>query len=108
MAICSRIKAKTNLCNECKHNHIGDMNRNNSIKFENSLYYQRPDLLKDWNYEKNLSLTPKDVSIGSGKKVWWKCSKCGNEWEAKIFNRSNGTGCPYCYKNRITKDDTSN
>ena len=36
------------------------------------------------------------------------CSKCGNEWEAKIFNRSNGTGCPYCYKNRITKDDTSN
>lgn len=108
MAICSRIKAKTNLCNECKHDHIGNMNRNNSIKFENSLYYQRPDLLKDWNYEKNLSLTPKDVSIGSGKKVWWKCSKCGNEWEAKIFNRSNGTGCPYCYKNRKTKDDKSN
>ena len=25
----------------------------------------------------------------------WKCSK-GHEWEATVYNRVNGTGCPVC------------
>jgi predicted nucleic acid-binding Zn-ribbon protein len=33
---------------------------------------------------------------GSKKKVWWKCSKCGNEWMAVIRSRSVGCGCPIC------------
>ena len=31
----------------------------------------------------------------SNDKVWWKCEK-GHEWEAVIFARSMGSGCPYC------------
>ena len=30
------------------------------------------------------------------KKVWWKCSKCGNEWPAKIKKRVAGSGCEKC------------
>lgn len=37
-----------------------------------SLAEARPDLAKEWNYEKNGDLKPEDVSCGSGKKVWWK------------------------------------
>ena len=37
-----------------------------------SLAEARPDLAKEWNYEKNGDLKPKDVSCGSNKKVWWK------------------------------------
>ena len=33
---------------------------------------------------------------GSGKKVWWKCKKCGNEWETAIRTRNIGHGCPSC------------
>lgn len=55
-----------------------------------------PEILKEWDYEKNYPLTPKDVSIGSGKKVWLKCQNCGNKWMATIYNRSYGTGCPNC------------
>lgn len=52
-------------------------------------------LTRQWNSVKNAPLTPHDVTPGSGKKVWWQCSK-GHEWKAAICNRSKGIGCPYC------------
>lgn len=64
-------------------------------KLENSLYNTNPDLSKEWHPSKNGALTPKDVTAGSQKKVWWKGS-CGHEWEAQIKSRNNGRGCPYC------------
>ena len=66
-----------------------------AIKGENDLQIGNPTLAKEWNYEKNDGLTPVDVTPNSGKKVWWKCSQ-GHEWQAKIYHRNNGSGCPYC------------
>lgn len=37
-----------------------------------SLAEKRPDLAKEWNYEKNGNLRPEDVTVNSHKKVWWK------------------------------------
>ena len=54
-----------------------------------------PDIADEWNYEKNGSLTPKDVSAGSGRKVWWKCSK-GYEWMTSVSKRVAGRSCPIC------------
>jgi len=34
---------------------------------------------------------------GSEERVAWKCSN-GHQWIARINNRSNGNGCPHCYK----------
>ena len=61
-------------------------------------------LMEEWNYEKNKKLSPDNISLGSNKKVWWRCSKCGNEWEATIKNRNRGTGCPICSTSRIAKN----
>ena len=58
-------------------------------------------LLQEWNYEKNGDLTPQSVTQGSNQKVWWKCSKCSEEWQARILNRSYGRGCPYCSNRKI-------
>jgi hypothetical protein len=60
-------------------------------------------LAKEWNFEKNDRLTPRDVSPNSGKKVWWKCSK-RHEWQAVVSNRNKGSGCPHCYKEKFFKD----
>lgn len=61
----------------------------------NDLATLRPDLLAEWNYKKN-TILPSEVTVGSYKKVWWKC-KYGHEWETPICNRgSQGYGCPYC------------
>lgn len=61
----------------------------------NDLATTHPSLASEWNYEKNIQLTPQMVSFGSNKKVWWKC-KNGHEWQSMILSRSKGTGCPYC------------
>lgn len=61
----------------------------------NDLSTTNPGLAKEWNYIKNGNLTPKDITSGSSKKVWWICSE-GHEWQATICSRNNGNGCPYC------------
>ena len=65
------------------------------LKGFNDLATINPDLAKEWHPTKNGDLTPSDVTSSSGKKVWWKCS-FGHEWEAQIYNRNAGRGCPEC------------
>lgn len=79
-----------------------------------SLAEARPDLAKEWNYEKNGDLKPEDVSCGSHKKVWWKLpydvpddypveylrgKHFDFEWEAyiynRMYNRNKSVSCPY-------------
>lgn len=60
-----------------------------------------PDLVKEWDYEKNAPLMPDQVSAGSNKKVWWKCSK-GHEWQTIINDRgTKHVGCPYCANRKV-------
>lgn len=56
---------------------------------------KRPELLVEWDLERNAPLTPKDVTFGSHKKVWW-CCKNGHSWQTAVYTRSGGAGCPYC------------
>lgn len=67
---------------------------------ENDLATLHPELLKEWDYQKNIGLDPRKLLPGSGKKVWWKCSRCGHEWETMIASRTKGHGCPVCAKHR--------
>lgn len=53
-----------------------------------------PELLKEWDYSKNI-ITPKEIKAGSGTKVWWKCS-LGHSWSASPNHRTKGRGCPIC------------
>ena len=57
-------------------------------------------LMAEWNYERNMNISPYEISTGSGKLVWWKCAR-GHEWEEKPNNRSPRTGCPYCSNHRV-------
>lgn len=48
-------------------------------------------------YSSNNEWLPEEITPMSGKKVYWKCSICGYEWEAVVSSRtSRGTGCPSC------------
>ena len=78
------------------------------MAMNNSLAEVHPELVSEWS-EKNLPLTPDDITFGSNKKVWWK-GTCGHEWQASVKARSNGenksrtinkTGCPYCSHNKV-------
>ena len=69
-----------------------------------NLSVTKPLLTKEWHPTKNGTLTPRDVTPMSNKKVWWLC-KSGHQWEALIRNRSKGRGCPYCSGKRASKDN---
>ena len=65
----------------------------------NSLAEVHPELVPEWS-EKN-KIKPTEVSIGSHKRVIWRCDK-EHEWEAGVKNRTiNKTGCPYCSHNKV-------
>lgn len=54
-----------------------------------------PELLPEWDIEKNGTLRPQDFTAGSKKKVWWRCRN-GHSWKITIQYRHRGSGCPYC------------
>lgn len=57
-------------------------------------------LLKEWDTEKNGGRTPAAVTYGSREKVHWRCEK-GHEWQAAVYSRAGGSGCPYCAGKRV-------
>ena len=63
----------------------------------NNLFSTNPELEEEWDYDKNVDISPLNVSAGSDKKAWWKCSKCGMSWQTPIGTRARvHSGCPSC------------
>ena len=69
------------------------------MTMNNSLAEVHPELVSEWS-ERNLPLTPDDITFGSNKKVWWK-GACGHEWQTSVKARSNGEKCPICSGARV-------
>ena len=65
----------------------------------NDLNTLKPGLASEWS--KKNEIKPTEVTVGSHKKVIWKC-RLGHEWTASVKSRSiNGSGCPYCSHNKV-------
>jgi DNA-directed RNA polymerase subunit RPC12/RpoP len=69
---------------------------------EKSLEIKYPYIAQEWDYTKNLGLTPKDVLPHSNKKVWWRCH-VGHRWSSSIDERTQRKQCPKCYRNNTIK-----
>ncbi|MFJ2607943.1 zinc-ribbon domain-containing protein [Streptomyces sp. NPDC087425] len=68
-----------------------------------SLAAQLPHIAEQWHPHLNGKLSPKQVTAGSGKDVWWLCA-AGHAWRAKIDQRvGKGTGCGFCSGRYVTK-----
>ncbi|MBQ4113292.1 MAG: zinc-ribbon domain-containing protein [Clostridia bacterium] len=63
----------------------------------NDLQSTNPTLASEWHPTLNMPLQPTEVSCGSDRKVWWRCSR-QHEWQATISSRNHGNGCPECAK----------
>ncbi len=64
----------------------------------NCLATTHPDLIKKWDYKKNkeLKLTPYNVTKGQHDKVWWICER-NHSYPKMIYDSVGGGGCPTCY-----------
>lgn len=62
-------------------------------------------LARQWDGEKNASLTPWDVTTSCSKQVWWRCEK-GHSYQMPVNERHHkGSGCPYCSNRRVCMDN---
>jgi hypothetical protein len=93
---CSRVSVLEHNCPYCAHQILTP---------ENSLSFKFPELLKEWDYSKNI-VTPDKVFARTTKKFWWKCNK-GHEWECSISARTGPkSNCPYCCNQKINKGNS--
>lgn len=68
---------------------------------ENDLESLFPEIARQWHPIKNGSLTARQVSPRSNRKVWWTC-ELGHDYQAVIAARTaRGCGCPYCSGHRV-------
>lgn len=89
------VRNKGHNCPKCGAQKVG--NNNATIKSaDKSLLAVFPNVVKVWNYEKNGNLKPENISAYSNKKVWWKCSECGKEWQSSICGRAANSGKTTC------------
>ena len=95
--IVNRTKRQTP-CSQCNSD-----NTRRLIPGVNDLASKYPLIAEEWDYQKNGVLKPSDFTYGADAKVWWKCSKCGKEWQSTIANRSTGFGCPSCGRKKAAE-----
>ena len=74
------------------------------LKGFNDLATTNPELLKEWDYSKNINITPFEVTKASHKKVSWICLKCGTSYPAAIYSKTlSKSKCPVCSGKQVKK-----
>ena len=91
-------------CSNCGYSWEASINSRNSgsgcpvcvnqkvVKGYNDLESLRPDIAKYWDYEKNGSLTPDQVTVYSNREVYWICEN-GHSTLVSVYNKSSSYGC---------------
>lgn len=64
----------------------------------NDLKTLRPDLIQEWDWDKNnkIGIYPAKLSTGSHVKAWWTCRFCGSSIFVSIKERTKANSCPNC------------
>lgn len=83
-------RVKGSKCPNCYHTRV-------LVKGCNDFATLYPEIVLDWNIEKNGNKKPSDYFPGSKEKIFWKCHKCGYEWQSSIVVRTKGhSSCHRC------------
>jgi hypothetical protein len=80
-----RIAIQKPFCSECVH-----------AEKMNAISENHPHLAQQWHPTKNDTSSLAEAHKKMTDKIMWKCEKDGKEWEARLFSRVAGAGCPAC------------
>ena len=75
---------------------------NRKISIDNSFGRIHPNLLKEWDWDENIDISPYDIAPRSNIRVGWEC-KNNHKWKTSISNRIYGTQCPLCKTHGYSK-----
>lgn len=61
-----------------------------------------PEIMEQWDWERNVGIDPANLAHKSEKRVFWKCPVAyDHRWDAFVYQRtSGGQACPFCAKFR--------
>lgn len=80
---------------------------NQKVVLSNCLATLNPEIAKLWDPTKNGDLTPYDVSLGSNKKIWWKCPEGDDhEWSSNVHDKIRRSKCPICSGRKVVKSNS--
>jgi len=75
----------------------------------NSLANRAPQIARQWHPTRNGALTPSGITVGSTRRVWWKCPvSSDHEWAVapRVRAARKGTGCPFCEGLRVSRTNS--
>lgn len=67
-----------------------------------SLLEANPVLAAEWHPTKNIGESPSTLKANSAYNAWW-IGSCGHEWQAVVYARNRGAGCPFCANQKLLK-----
>lgn len=99
----------------CENNHTSKSSVNNKVRRKKcneclgrvvnkltSLKDKFPQLIKEWDFDKNKDLDPLKIHFGSEKYAWWLCNR-KHSFYSRISHRTKSkTRCPYCMGQKVT------
>ena len=88
---------------DCSRDAITIKNQYVTLRKENSIAVVRPDLISRWDYEKNGSITPEMITLGTGQRFYWKCKICNRSYLALPSKIAEGSVCSK-HRNLLKKE----
>ena len=79
-------------CPYCEHRAV--------LKGYNDMATVNPELARSWSPKNQKK--PSEYAISSNAEVLWVCEN-GHEWKARVADRAEGHGCPYCAGHKVWK-----
>jgi DNA-directed RNA polymerase subunit RPC12/RpoP len=55
-----------------------------------------PELLLEWDSERNTGYDLRNLKPFVNARFWWKCWTCHKSWQSTLGARTAGSKCPYC------------
>ena len=72
----------------------------------NDIETTHPDMAAMWDYERNV-VSPREVSAGSAKVFWWKCTNgLDHSFQAACYRVKSGRGCSVCAGKVVTSSNS--
>jgi rubrerythrin len=65
---------------------------------ERSLAVKYPALAAELHPQLNPRIDAARLGARSSLKLWWQCQGCGHSWRTAVSTRTDGCGCPACYR----------
>ncbi len=70
------------------------------VSADRSLATLHPEIAAELHPARNPGIELARLGARSGLRLRWRCSTCHHEWQAKVYVRTNGAGCPVCRASR--------